>query len=218
MSFDFTDNGEIWDNPESVTLISVTPSETNISVSRALRLPLTTREIAASNGVYTSQDCRWLLPGSLLTAAQSPRPRWRIQAANEYGDTVDWTILDRSYSTMTDLFRCTCRDLVLVADLRDSISVLRPTNTKNAAGIRYPTYNQTPYSSIAAKIQQVDSELMDDLGKQSFRKRYICYVSQDLTVTKDDRVTCSGTTYQIIGYRNPSRIDALFEMDLEIIP
>lgn len=219
MSITFTDDYEIWDNAEAVTLITVTSAgDTNVSVSSALRLPLTTSEMASSNGVYTKQDCHWLLPGALLTAAQSPRPRWRIQAANEFGDTVDWTILERSYSTLTDTFDCLCRDLVLYADLRDTITVVRPTNNATASGMRNPEYNQYVYTDIAAKIQEVESEVSEAHAKQGFKKRYVCFVAQDLTVTLDDRVISDGTVYQIVGYRSEQTIDSLFEMDLEIMP
>lgn len=218
MAIDFTGDYAFWDGSEAVTLVrSASHGDSETSVSTALRLPLSTREVATSNGAYTSQDVRWLIPGALAVGDQAPKPGDLIRSNNEYGNLVDWTILDRSYSTMTAVYRCTTRDLVLSADLRDSLSVRRPLNSKDAAGKRVSAYQEI-YADVPAKIQEMESEPTDAFGTKSWKKKYVAYVGRRLVVQNEDQVHCGGKIYQLVGYRNPDRFDLLQELDLEIMP
>lgn len=215
MNLDFGNDYQIWDNPEAVTLVSVaTAGNTNVPVATALRLPMTTKEIVASGGVYTGQDVIWMLPGALL-GATVPKPADRVQDAA----ATDWTILEVSKGILDRMYKCTARDLVLANGLRDAVDIFRPTNSQDAVGNRVPIYGAVPiYSAIPGKLQDLGGDAEDVHGKRGLRKRYSCWLGQRVVVTTEDQVRVSGVTYQITGYADPDRIDVLMRLDLEKLP
>ena len=213
MALDFSDDYGIWDNPEAVTLV-VTSSlgTTTQAVPVALRLPITAREMAASAGAYIANDVRFLLPVDELSGAEpKPGDYVRDTSNNEYA------ILDRSYSALTYLFRCTCRNLALAYGLRDLANVHRSRNPSTTGATRLGDYDETPvYANVLCKIQEISGAPVDGFGKDEFNRVLKMYSGTRLYLEREDQVRLNGTVYQVTGWSMPDRYDQLMEIDLEI--
>lgn len=214
MDLDLMDDYLVWDNTEAVTLVSArTAGDVEQEVATALRLPLTTKEIAASNGVYTGQDVVWLLPTPLLGGV-TPKPRDRVQDEND----IDWTVLENSYSALDGTHRLTCRDLVIHNDLRDLITIKRASISQDDAAANVRTWSTTAYADVPAKVQPIVADIVEERGMSGFRVRYEIPVGQALTVTDEDRIEWNSRILQITGWRDPERIDSLMVILAEEVP
>lgn len=213
----------IWDSREDVTYYShASAGDTAYTLTApdgngaAKRRPLKWKEQAASAGAYIGQDRVWLVPNVLLPAALA---RDGLKAGDWVRDSsgVDWTVLEAEKIVWGTAWKLTTRALVLVYGLRDSVTILRPTNTQDVVGNRVPAY-AAAYSAIAGKLQELQGERQEEHGKIGFLKRYAVYLGQRVTVTTEDRVQVDGVTYQITGYRDPDRLDVLMTLDVERLP
>jgi hypothetical protein len=210
-TLDLTGDWAVWDGLESVTYRSVANTgDADYEVSDALRADLTFRELAASGGVYTTQDRKWLVPQSLLTP--TPKPADLLID----GDDVQWTVLAVGRDNLQKVWELTCRDLVLAAALYDLVTVERVTYAQDDAGGR--TYGEwtAVYTDIPARIQEGASETVDERGKRITRQSYVVYLAQRVTVTIEDRLKGpDGLIYEIRGSSNPDRIDELMQLQCE---
>mgnify|MGYP000181447598 CR=1 FL=1 len=212
-SADLMNDYLIWDNRESVSHISVRNSgNVTTSVSDAKRRALSFKEVVSAGGAYVSNDLVWLLPVAVLNGA-TPKPADKIVDS----DAVSWTILDASLNTWRTWYRCTCRSLVLAYDLRDTATLMRPTNNQDLAGGRVPSY-AAAVSDVPVKVQEAEASVEERFGKRQGVRRFTAYVGDRLYPQANDRlVTSDGTIYQITAWRNAGNIDVLMELDLEIV-
>lgn len=179
-----------------------------VSVSTALRLPVSNRERLASQGVYTSLDRMWCLPGPLLSG-HTPIPGDQILDADE----VSWTILEISgYSELTDTHNCLTRNLVLANGLTDSIDIETATVTQTATGAKINTW-ATKYSGIRCRMQPEQTEDMDGRGKKATQIRYLIPVERQIDPRNSagdwGRVKFGSQYLEITGYKQSERIDEL---------
>lgn len=177
--------------------------------------PVTTKEAAASAGVYVAGDM-------VFTVATTALVEGGVEFDAKPADVVsyrgqDWTVLDASPSRWMKFHKVTARNLTLVYGLRDTVSLLRPDNAVGTGGIRTPSYSAV-VTGVAARIQEQEPEVADHFGKRSAAKRYTCTVGQRLSPEATDRVTDqNGTTYTVKAWRSMDRLDLLMELDLERI-
>lgn len=212
-------NYTAWDNTEPVTLTSIARTgNTLFEISTAKRRNPSYRELAASQGVYTGQDLVWLLPASLVsqegaTGQQAVKPGDLITD----GNGITWTILERSLNTLQSTYRCMTRDMILAAQLYDTLTITRPTEFEtDAAGGRVYDY-ATIYTGIPCRFQEVDASTTDERGQRLTVKRYSVWVSQRLYLTIEDVATDSeGNVYEVRGWQDADRIDQLQRLDCEI--
>lgn len=87
---------------EQVTLTHQ-PGGAADTVSRAVRLEISRREVQAAGGLFTMQDAIWLLPAAELDS--DPKEGDRITGA----DAVAWTILEAAQEAAGTVWRCVCR-------------------------------------------------------------------------------------------------------------
>lgn len=184
---------------------------TSYAVSDAWWRDLNDKEKAASRGAYVEHERNWFLPLELLTADVAIGDLIVDADANTY------TVLTLSAAGGLGVGKYKTVNLVLAAELRDSVTISRPLNVQDGSLNRVPTYVAT-YSGIAGKVQEITGDRQEMQGKVGFHKRYAVYLGQRVTVTTEDRVTVSGVTYQIMGYVNPDRIDELMALDVERLP
>lgn len=218
MTIDTVGDWVVWDNREPVTLTSVaTAGDTEQDVLEALRRPLTNREIAASYGVYTARDVRWLLPVELVDGSIKPRDRITDE------DDVVWTVLEVLPKAALGCFwRTICRALAIVEELKDLITVEVPTIGQSATGAITRTWT-VKYSAIAGRAQPQEETDFDERGKQATRTTYRIYVGQQIDPRNSagdwGRVKVNGgAAMNITSYQDPERITDLPFMEATLDP
>ena len=215
MNIPTLDNYRTWDNTEAIQLTShKTAGDVTKSLPLAKRRAPTFKELTASGGVYTSQDLVWLLPKKIVDAAGADRPKPSDVIID--GDGVRWTILEAPLNTLRSTYRCTARDIILAADLRDTLTIKRPTatTTDNAGGRAY-SYASI-YTSIACRFQEANAAIGNERGQRVTVKSYSVWVERRLYLTIEDQIVDGdGTIYEMKGWQDADRIDQLQRIDCE---
>lgn len=203
----------VWDNTSTVSYASVAKTGDTLYCPVGLhRHAISRKELATSNGVYVPEDTVWRMPRSALPVA--PKVRDRLTDA----EGVVWTVLEVSRIAATQRFRLVCRDLILVENLRDEIIIQTPSYTFDTVGIRIKTFS-VKYADIAARVQPISSEIVDERGIRGLKVTHECIVDRTLEdVTNEDRVSFGGKFYEIRGWSFPERIDELMRLELELMP
>lgn len=183
------------------------------AVANALRRQVTSKEAAASNGVYTTSDLAWSLPVS--QAAYTPKPGDKITDAA----AVVWTVLQVDKATLGTRWRCLSRDMVLANDLRDAVVIFAPDNSQDNAKSRTTTFVQLT-AELAARVQPVAGAPVVDLGKRMTVTSWNVWLAEDVeNVTHECQVRDQdGNVYQITGWQNKARIDDLMLITCEVLP
>lgn len=216
MDYDFTDDWKVWDNVESVALVTGVTSQTFTNwPTTAKRRQLRYRELVASGGAYTSQDLVWLIPTQFLPVYANPKLGDRL--TDQFGAT--WTVIEAALNTWRTWWSVTCRNLVLVNGLADTADLYRPTNNQDIAAGRLPVYaTVTGSTDLPIKVQEQDATVEEKNGKRQATRRFVGYCGQRIYPQAQDRiVTSDGTIYQLTGWRSADRLDLLMELDLEIV-
>ena len=222
-TIDTTSNYQAWSNVEAVTLTSAaTAGATQYALPTAKRRNPTYKERLPTGGVYGAALVTWLVPQAVLNAAA---PGYAIKMADTITDSTDtvWTVLEAAYNALRSTWLCTTLNLSLAFSLRDTLTIKRPSLTLDADSGRTYTTLSTVYSGVQARIQETDSDTIDERGKRLTRKRYtvpVLYlvntVATRLQLSIEDQVTDgAGNVYEIRGWRDADRIDELQKLDLE---
>ncbi len=204
MTLDFSDDWMIWDNKEPVDLTTTDSEE--YPLSDVLFRALTLKEQQASGGAYTASDRKVLVPKSLLSDYDATlKPKDVITRA----DGSAWTILEVGLNTFETWWSATVRNLAIAFDLRDLLTVKRPTNTKDNALGRVATFANV-YANIPCKIQDDTAEDAERFGKAVTLRRYKIWVDRQLTLTAEDQlVDQGGNLYSFVDFRNTDQIGEL---------
>lgn len=212
LSSAFVSDWQVWDNTEAVSLsVARAAGPYADAVPVAKRRALTTRELAASGGVYTGQDRVWLLPVALLTPGLQLKPADAVVDASG----TRWTVLEAALNKFGATWRLTCRDLVLAFDLRVIITIERAALSYDAAGAAVKTFPPAGglvlIDQLPARVQPLREEVADQRGLRGPLLRYDVIVGRPVDgVSTEDRVKLPDGSYlDILGYRNPDRIDEL---------
>ena len=210
---DLTTEWQWIDGYELVTHTSTRTSGNLASaVEGALKTAVTLAERQASAGVYRGDDVTWELPAE--NVKYNPKPADTITDE----DGTVWTVLDVRGPLYNDFWACTCRDLVLAGDLRDTIDHLQGSAAVNAYGSRVITHSEVA-SDIAARVQEVEPLISDGRGKRSTVRRFTIYLASPLTLTHDDLLQDgSGNQYSVTGWRDKTSITDLFAVNCELKP
>lgn len=184
--------------------------------------PGVSAELAPSFGVATRSLRTWYIPKVRFTTALAGDPptpavgdllvspvtdidpvsaTWTVTAINDAGALGAWTLETVS--------------LQLASNLRGTITVTRPDGARDASGRPAPSYT-TLASAVPARVQPQGGTAGEVFDRVTMPKRYTCYAGAFVDVRAKDRVTDGeGVVYTVVGSRNPERLDALFEIDLE---
>ena len=214
VSLDTSTDDAVWDNVSDISFASVSKTDDALTcIMRAHRHAIGRKELAVSNGVYVPEDTIWRLPRRSMGTVV-PKVRDRITDV----ENVVWTILEVSRIAATQRYRCVCRDLILVENLRDSILIETPSYTFDTAGIRIKTFT-SKYAGLPARVQPITSEIVDERAIRGFKTTHTVIVDRQLSVTNEDRIVLeNGRILEIRGYRDPERIDELPQIDAELVP
>ena len=167
-------------NHESVSISR--PGYASFSVTKAVRHPISTRELSRSNGVYLASDVVWTLDGTEV-GATAIQPKWVIidSSSNRY------IVLDAAYSDIGKFHRVTARNFVIVNGLHDLVDVYRNRRSDDLAGRKVQTA-ELLYSSLPCRVQQVDRTSEEVLGVQKLGMRYEVYLESDPGIKIKDQI------------------------------
>lgn len=206
ISIDATTNYRLWGNTEGVFYTSeATAGDSETRIEIAKRRAPTWRERQASGGVYTGQDLVWLIPVAEMDSAILPKPADRITD----DDDNTWTVLEVAKNALKSTWRCVTRNLKIVYDLQDLLTVKRPTNSKDNALGRTASFS-TVYSSIPCRIDDDVFEDGDSYGKKITKKRFRIWVDRQLTLTAEDLLQDGdGNSYSFVSITNQHQLGEL---------
>ena len=203
----------VWDNTCTVSYVSVNKTgDQNFCPSGCHRHAISRKELAASDGVYTPDDVVLRIPRPMLAVKPKPRDRW----TDEEGEV--FTVLEVGRIVGVQRYRLVCRNLIIAHELNDLIDIQRATITYDSAGVKIKTPWTVVYPQLAARVQPITSETVDERGVRGFKTTHTIILSQEVVVTNEDRVSFAGRFYEIRGYHNPERIDELPVIDAELVP
>lgn len=196
-----TDLETITDGLQAVT-VKFPGSATSTSVTHALRRAVSIGEAEASKGRYTTSDVNWRFPQSECPT----RPPLGSKIVDASG--VYWTVLNVDNVVLSSGWRCMTRALEVVAGLNTTIRIDKAKASKGLAGEYKAEFFE--YASLKARIQEVGSTSTRELGLKFARRQFRIIVSEEISVDNSMRVVGDdGTTYQVDGYEQAERIDAL---------
>lgn len=171
-------------------------------------------EKAPSAGVYLGRTTHWIMPSVALPEGVTARPGDLLRDS----DDIDHTIL----KLHTGKFRLTywfeTIALAVENDLDASGTLSRPTGGQDAAGRQaLVTALYSTIATVACRVQPQDSAGEDVLGRRTLPLKYTAYLASPVSAKAKDRFTVSGTSYTVLGFHDPERLDALMSLDLELI-
>jgi hypothetical protein len=218
---DYSDSQAKLPGRETVTYRAATDnagSYTNYTVASAIRYPITLKEAATSNGVYTANDVVWTLGESQVdTAGFTPKPRDII--LDDAGQS--WTVLDTVHAMLGRFWKFTTRNLAIVNSLKDTVNVQHPTITQTAAGHRSVAWS-TVASSVSCRVQSRTVNGFDDRGVRSTETVYDVYFAAPIAATTATgdfaRLVFGSINLQIVNYTQDDHIDALPLAECRAVP
>jgi head-tail adaptor len=191
--------------------VSLPGNSTPVAVAGALRRSVTTREAEASDGTYTASDLKWHLPVAQLESA--PPLGSVITAA----DGEPWTVLEVAAQTLGERWLCWTRNLVIAGGLNQTITIQQATWTKTASGAPQATW--TDYrTDLPARVQPISSRIEVQHDQRLARVTHQVFLAEQVLVDQNFRVLHDGAVYNLLGYREPDRIDRLIVLDVELVP
>lgn len=216
VSIDHSDDWQVWDGLETVTYASTrtaTGAGGNayaIVTAAALRADTQQSETEPSGGRYAKGRLVWDLPASYLPGIECKPGDTLTDARND-----TWTVLESRWQVQGTIYRLETINLAVAYDLRELVSITRPTNTQDAAGGRVPTFAAV-YSGVQARIQETTADVTDGMGRRQARRTYQVFIGSRPTLLIEDRlVDSAGVVYEITGWHAPDRIDQLMTLDCE---
>lgn len=201
-----------WDRTEAVQVEQATAGgRRRYAVEIAKGREIRSREKSPSGGVYLGAERRWHIPRVLLPEGFAIRPKDVIVDANGARDTVQTA----SLMNLKSRWECSCLNLILAYDLRETVVIQRATLSFNAAGVAVKTFDQVLYT-LLARAQPITADIAEERGIRYSEGQYSVIVSDqvDGIDVSQDRVAwtdLAGTVQylDIVSLRNPDRIDEL---------
>lgn len=171
-----------------------------VAVARATRLPLVTRDLAASNGQVVAADAIWRLPA--VECPDSPEPGDAI--LDESGRR--WTVLSVHGNPVLGWWKCECRDVAVAHGLDDAVTIERTDPQQGDGGSVEPVW-RTWRTGVRARIQPADSKTT---------AKFSVFVAETLAVDASCRIRAAdGSLYRITGYRSAERLGELQIIEAE---
>lgn len=214
----FKNDFRIRDNLETVTHTSARTNTSNVVtdvIAGATRYELTSEEVMASNGAYCREDVKWVLPN--VQMRRKPKPRDTITD----DDGTIWTVGRTWHERLDDTWELVCRDLILVNDLMQSISIEIPRIGQDNALGKVPEWIPK-HNLIPGRLQPVQADVAEERGLRGLRVQYVAIMSEPVTVANPQgemgRLVYNGVHYEIKGYKHPEEIWELMQIDVERVP
>jgi len=181
---------KIWDNCEPARFESVSLSSAMAtSLPTAKRRALTTKEMVASNGAYTGADLVWLIPAATVAKDFTAKPRDVVIADRE--PNAIWTVLEVSLNKFRQTWRLVCRNLAIVYDLRDVITIEQSGLSEDAT--LAPRRLWTPlFNRLSARVQPQEGAIVDERSIRGQEIKFMIVVERQLPLfdVRECRILC----------------------------
>lgn len=225
LSFDpSNDLPNVADGTESVTLLrrGSTPGTPGTTIDGALRGAAATGEAtvgnrheirrrADSDGKLLASDLVWHLPAGQLE--EPPRPGDVVLD----GSGARWTILEARSVTLQTRWRVNTRNLAIAHGLDDTVTILKATYAKTAAGAAEPTWHVWR-TGVRARIQAQGATMGTEHRSRRTATRYRIFLDEDLTLDHTHRVEGpDGTLYRILGTSGAERLGEPQTIEAEVV-
>lgn len=214
---DFETDQQVIDNLEAITYTSVaTAGDTTVSITDAAfyRTSSGLAEGAPSQGVYVKATGRFTIRGSWLSGVGGAKPADTITR----GDGSVWTVLRAMPPVISGVWQIDTIDLILSNGLVQNGALSRPSNTgQDAAGRQALTSYTTIASNIPCRVQPVGGDAADPLDRRSIPQRFTAFLGQQITPQALDMFVVGSTSYTVLDFKMPERIDELMTLSLELI-
>lgn len=221
MQVDQSQDYKVWDLCTQITFASsrghgFAPDTFGVGVAKFRAL--TTRELAASNGVYTGTDRVCLIPDALLPATiDKPKPADLI---TDLSDLSEWTVLEVQLGKNRQTHRCTCRNMTITYKLRDIITIERSTRAEDAAGATVRNW-QPLYVKISARVQPKGGTTVTERGVRGQEGDYEIHVAKQLPLMnarecRVNWVSNGGLILDVEQYQDAEQIGALPMIDAKL--
>lgn len=211
-----------WDNTEPIAYSHMRRSAGGLAadveyIGVAKKRQLSTREIAKSNGTYTSLDRVWLIPNTLVIG-DPLKPGDQI--VDQAGSGILYTVLQVEAQRNGVTWRLTCRNPIIAYNLRDVVTIETAANLgqQEPAGGQARKQWRTLYANVACRMQPEDATVADQRGMRGILTRYLCHVQQAVTVTNEDRIVFNGNYFDITGTQDMETLDNLVGIQCELRP
>lgn len=195
-----TDFEDVTDGLEAVTLLG---SGSSTSVTKALQRAVSTKELEASDGKYRTDDTVWHLP----FAEVATRPTLGNVIKDAAG--LRWSILAVQEHTLSNRWRCVCRDLTIEAKLDDYATIQLARFPVDATyGVAKPQWHDE--ITVKAKFQpeQQNQGIAD--GQHDAVAQWRVTLARDFNFTPGRKYRLldqKGVAYDFVSMENRERID-----------
>lgn len=192
---------DVVDGLEAVT-VKFPGVASGTSVAHAKRRSITTREVSASFGRYTSGDVNWHLPVSELAS----QPKLGSKIVDSGG--VYWTVINVENCTRGTRWKCASRALEIVAGLDTTIRIQRARFTKDNSGAAVSEFFDSDV--VKAKIQETGANNTVEASLSLTRRTFDIILAEEVNVDSTCQVIGpDGTAYQVDSYERAETIDSL---------
>lgn len=182
---------------------------TTLAVEHSLRRAISHREAAASDGKYTTSDVTFHLPVSEV--ADRPELGSYIEDADG-----DWRILEVAKETLSNRWRCVCRNLGITAGLDTLLTLEVSAYDKGTGGAQEPTWS-VEETDLRGKVQLESADRAVEHNRKHLPRNASIYLAVQVLVSTNHRfVGPDNTIYKVISWESPDRIDALFKVNCEV--
>lgn len=185
MALDFL----VWDNLETCTLVSRrSTGDMSDTIASVRRHQVTTKEAAASYGAYMDGDVFFYVARRRVSEAIG-EPKIGDMVIDDEDNRFTVLAVDhrKRDKAQAQTFRLQGRNLSVVFDLRDLITIEVPVRTLDSSGVRTLVW-ATKYDFLPGRVQKLSEEVAEERGLRGFQAVYEVTVDREVTVTSEDRI------------------------------
>lgn len=227
---DTIDDPDLWlgDGDVRVTLTSQrTRGPLSDTVRGCIARQLSRTEKATSAGAYEGAALTWLIPRKHVADSFGQLKAGDTVAAQDGLHTGRvFTAQSADLACAGAFYRLVALDLAIVYDLRDEITIERPTISYDNAGVAVLSYppagGSEPYRTLAAKVQLLERTRVEERLIEGFKGTHAIYVSKQIDLQSYDRVRWVKDQvtfyFDVKGLHNPERFDELPQIDAALAP
>lgn len=179
-------------------------------IAHALRCAIISAEADTSGGNYVASDTLWHLPANALV--EPPR----IGDALIDIRATRWTVLEVQLLALGSRWRCRARNLAIAAGLDQLVNIERATWSQAADGSPSAAWSLWRIN-VAAAVQPLGSQSLDDRQRPQTRRRVQVYLAESLPLDHNHRVVHGSVVYRILDCRRNDTLDHLQTITVEPI-
>jgi hypothetical protein len=202
------------DNPATITFTSIGVGGSSVNITDAGYYPSAVIEHSPSAGAYQRWDAKWSIRASLLLPLGGAKP----------GDTITdsaskvWTVLQATPPVISGVWQISTLRLAIAPALAMVGTLTRPSNTEqDAAGRQGLTIYATIAADIVCYVEPMDSTAGDTFERRTMTTKLTAYLETMVEAQALDKFTVAEVDYTVLSSTKPDRLDALQELELQLI-